>query len=524
MRIDIGANSIRADLAPNKSNADIFEMKNRGEYVRGKILDVNQDIVLIQSSTGKEFVANTVIPMENFIGNEMSFLILMDQEGQLILKPELDQKKQELLHEMKVEDILMKLNRSLTTENREIVRNMIRFGIAVNEETFREVKDFVLAVKILQNRAKEQMNTENLRLPVDILVKEEELEVGISTDQDQPLLSREVSIKEILTLKALKLEVSLQNLRALHEMNEALASKDVDIFGLRKLLQEQFNTSSDMLKNTLAVFDEKQHPFLEQSPQQGQKMSDLEMADVSLLQEKKVLEQKEFKAGIYPLMSESSDKIKNTQVHREMLKELLIEVTSEAFKKSSGKPVFSDRRNWSEAEKEVKLDIEKLSKDLKTILGSLSKESAVGRAIEREILPKTDIMREFMHEFSVNILPFSVDKYENIAQYYIQKKKSSKKREEGITVAFSLDTFHYGNVKAFLNYQTSTTISVDIRAENEKYEVSFRAALGELKELLKQLGYTQISLTTGLISDRLKTVAEDKIYPNFDSKSFETWV
>ena len=100
MRIDIGSNSIRPELILNKSNIDSFEFNNRGENVRGRVIDVNQNMVLIQTSTGKEFVANTTIPMENFIGEEMLFTVLFNEEGQIFLKPQLDEKKQNLLKDL----------------------------------------------------------------------------------------------------------------------------------------------------------------------------------------------------------------------------------------------------------------------------------------------------------------------------------------------------------------------------------------------------------------------------------------
>ena len=126
MRIDIGSNSIRPELILNKSNIDSFEFNNRGENVRGRVIDVNQNMVLIQTSTGKEFVANTTIPMENFIGEEMLFTVLFNEEGQIFLKPQLDEKKQNLIKDLKVEDLLTKLGKTVNSENKEIVRQIQR--------------------------------------------------------------------------------------------------------------------------------------------------------------------------------------------------------------------------------------------------------------------------------------------------------------------------------------------------------------------------------------------------------------
>lgn len=579
MRIDIGANSIRPELMLNKSNVDAFELKNRGENVRGKVIDVNQNIVLIQTSSGKEFLANTVVPMENFIGEEMSFVVVVGSEGQIILKPELDDKKQALLSELKIEDILNKLNKPITPENKEIVKNMIQSGIAIHEESFQEIKTLNLAMQIMQRIPKEQMTAEKQTLPLDLLMRMEDTveEFSSLSSRETPALSKEVSLKDIITLKGLKLEVNLQNLRALHEVNQALASKDTDLLGLRKMMTEHFgirigshiseevsgekgwtealssNTQESFValtKEGLPKIDSSMldHTQTQRSFEPTEGANNQEESKNTLLLTRESADAKGGetvqKGSTDTLSSPENVKIGWTdkqmpdfgldsrtsperadefKISKEMLKELLIEITKASSKNITERKekIVHERVDGEET---LKLDVDRLSKDLKMVLNNVSRESEIGRTIEREILPKADILKEFMREFQVNILPFQVDSYENIVQYYVKRNKGKKKGGEGINVAFSLDTLHHGNVRALLNYRNAKVISVEILAENEKYEQRFKRSLDQLREILHGLGYTNISLSTGIIREPLKSIAEDKIYPNYEAKSFETWV
>lgn len=528
MRIDIGANAIRPELLLNKNNFDAHELKGRGENIRGKVIDVNQNIVLIQTSSGKEFMANTVVPMENFIGEDMSFVVVVGSEGQILLKPELDEKKQNLLNELKIEDILNKLNKPITPENRAIIKNMIQSGIAINENSFKEIKSLTLAMNLMQKMPAEEFGGDKLTLPLDQLVRgQEQVENAIVT-KGNTALPQEVSLKDIITLKGLKLEVNLQNLKALNEVNKALESKDNDIFGLKKLIENNFQEKGNPPQLDTKTGQPPVDGKIGQAsvdPKTGLTVPLEQEENARQLAGKEAIgkfsEDKGFQ-GLKDLLSAKVDNEGDFKVSKEMIKELLTEITKASSKEIHEKNIATGREKMTESD--LKLDIDKLAKDLKTVLGSIAKESELGKTIEREILPKTDIMKEFMREFQVNILPFQMDKYENIAQYYIKKNNNKKKDKEGITVAFSLDTFHYGNVRALLNYQSAKVISIDILTENLSYEEKFKQALGELRQIMTGLGYTNISLSTGIMTDKQKSLAEDKIYPNFEAKSFETWV
>lgn len=520
MRIDIGANSIRPELMPGKTTVDAYEMKSRGEHVRGRIIDVNQNIVLIQSSSGKEFTASTVVPMENFIGEEMAFVILIGSEGELLLKPELDDKKQNLLQELKIEDLLHKLNKAVTAENKQIIKNMIQSGIAINEDSFQEIKNLSLAVSMLQKTPEDAIGAEQFKLPLNLLIKTEDSGELPPAKPENAALPQEISLKEILTLKGLKLPVNLENLKALHEINQALTDRQSDIFGLKKLIEEHFGseTSGKM-------------QFLPESPGKQEVLQNAESqvkTENTLDRAAPLSEALKSKLGLEKDLLSSKPEISNfekdrdSKISREMLKELLSEISKDSVRDLGKKR--EDEILEKSSKEYLKLDVEKLSKDLRTVLDSLSKETELSRSIEREILPKTDVLREFLKEFQLHILPFQVEKYENIAQYYVKKNKKGNKREGGLTVAFSIDTFRYGNVRALLRYESSKMISVDILVEERKYEIPFKQALEELQTTLQSLGYTNINLSTGIMDSRQKSITEDKIYPNYEARSFETWV
>src|SRR5690606_33005167 len=141
---------------------------------RGRVIDVNQNIVLIQTSNGKEFTANTTIPMENFIGQEMLFNVIFNSEGQMFLRPELNEKEISMMETLKIEDILIQLEKQLPPENKELAAKMLKAGIPLSPENFKELKELTLSLKILSQNLPAEYNEEQSKMPLQVLLKEVE--------------------------------------------------------------------------------------------------------------------------------------------------------------------------------------------------------------------------------------------------------------------------------------------------------------------------------------------------------------
>ncbi len=509
MRIDIGSNSIRPELILNKTNIDSFELNSRGENVRGRVIDVNQNMVLIQSSTGREFVANTTIPMENFIGEEMSFAVLFNEEGQVFLKPQLDEKKQNLVKDLKVEDLLAKLGKQVNAENKEIVRQMIKSGMPVTAESFKEVKDLSLSLKMFQNQAT-GITTEQDEMPLDKIVRlfqdTKEATTGISKEttagasnmaRETITLPKELGLKDIIILKNLNLEVSPKNLKAMANIEQKISNKDIDILDINSLIAENKNIQTNA----------------------GVKLDDgksLETANMASHKTQDLFEELVFKTkNDISGKSETSNKLSEVDSDRNRLPQLS-SLVDMVVKKLNLKTKLG--------EEDIKLDLGKIETELEKVLASLDPNSKEATRLEKEIMPKLELLKDLSKNIFYQVLPFQIDKYENIAQYYMKKNKRSKTREEGITVAFSIETHRLGNVRAMLNYKDVKNISVNISTESKEVEEKFKNAIPVLRERLNEIGFTDAVLSTEIRNTENLQILDDIVYKNIDSKSFETWV
>lgn len=499
MRIDIGSNSLRPELILNKNNIDSFEFNNRGENVRGRVIDVNQNMVLIQTSTGKEFVANTTIPMENFIGEEMLFTVLFNDEGQIFLKPQLDEKKQNLLKDLKVEDLLVKLGKAVTTENKEIIRQMVKSGIAVTPESFKEIKDLSLSLKMLQNNNTGQLTAPQEKMPLDELVRDfNKVNDNISNNATkQPLLPKELGMKDIIMLKSLNIDVSPKNLKAISVLEQNLANKNTDIFDIKSVLPQTKILESNEMAKPIPLASENQKTLT---------AVENKILFEDLFKNQKIGLPKEGNLG-----NESIEKNISNQKNLDYSK--LIDLV---IKKLDIKTKFGSD--------DLRLDYNKIESELKKILSSLESSSKEANKIEKEILPRLDLLKDLSRNFQYQVLPFQIDKYENIAQYYFKKNKRNKSKDEGITVAFSIETHKLGNVRAMLNYKNSNSISVNIVTENQAIEEKFKRALPVLLDKLNLIGFTGVSMSTEILDKKDAQILDDIIYKNMESKSFETWV
>ena len=499
MRIDIGSNSIRPELILNRNNIDSFEFKNRGENVRSRVIDVNQNMVLIQTSTGKEFVANTTIPMENFIGEEMLFTVLFNDEGQIFLKPQLDEKKQNLLKDLKVEDLLIKLGKSVTPENKEIVKQMIKSGTAVTSESFKEIKDLSLSLKMFQNNHTVQLTTKQEGTPLNDLVRDfgKTTNVLVENSTKQPALPKELGIKDIIMLKSLSIDVSPKNLKAIFTLEQNVSNKNLDILDIKSLLSQSktIEPNQNIKVNTFPA----------------------EIPKTLTAAENKVLFEDLFKTQKFNSSNEvnviNEEINKNIKNQNNMDFSKLIDLV---VKKFDNKSKFNSE--------DLKLDYNKIESELKKILSSLESNSKEANKIEKDILPRLDLLKDLSRNIQYQVLPFQIDKYENIAQYYFKKNKRDKSKDEGITVAFSIETHELGNVRAMLNYRSTNNISVNIVTETKPVEDKFKKALPMLQEKLNSIGFTGISISTEILDKKNAQILDDVIYKNIESKSFETWV
>ena len=243
MRIDIDSVSYRPDFTPQKTSGDANELNNRGENVRGRVIDVNQNIVLIQTSTGKHFSASTVVPMENFIGQDMSFSVMIGPDGEIVLSPEIDESKRNNLEELKVQDMLVKLGKTPSADNKEIIKDMMKSSIPITKENFEQAKELKFALNILQSDDFAiDMEQSDLEQNISDVIKDiqNKKDFGVAKQSDTTIVPKDVSLKDVLLLKNLDLNISPKNINALSQvLNKLNTNSKEDLTGLIDVLNNK---------------------------------------------------------------------------------------------------------------------------------------------------------------------------------------------------------------------------------------------------------------------------------------------
>lgn len=505
LRIDIGANSFRTDLNLNKTSSDANELKNRGEHVKGKVLDVNQNTVLI-SSGGKEFLATSTVPMENFIGEEMLFNIFINDDGSVLLKPDMQKKELNLVKELKLEDLLNTLKQPITGENKEILKEMIKAGIPVTKESFKEIKDLNISLKLVKEEDFTLISNDKLKLPLDELVKQG-IEKSSKTDVHQNSISN-MALKDILFLKSANITVSAQNIKALSEIYQNIKDKNIDLIGLEKLshndkenkINQSFENKEDLTsnKNTQVSDISKEASFNK-------------FDEISKIQTSN-------KIG---LDSKNQDTEKNTLLKSGSSENQNLDKIVNLIKDASIKNLDLEKNH--QEKNPIKLDFEKIEDNLKLLMDASKDRKDIRDILEKDILPKTELLKNFTKDLSFHIVPFEIKKYENIAQYYVKKNKKREENDE-LRIGFSIDTYKNGNVRALLTYKNESTMNIDMYFENKSIESKFKKLLPKLDLAIKNLGYSNINLKTQIKLEETGPLIEEASYKNINLETFETWV
>lgn len=509
MRIDIGSNSLRPEIMPNKTNSDTYEINSRGENIRGRVIDVNQNIVLIQTSNGKEFTANTTIPMENFIGQEMLFNVIFNSEGQMFLRPELNEKEISMMETLKIEDILIKLGKQLTPENKELAAKMLKAGIPLSPENFKELKELTLSLKILSQNLPAEYNEEQSKMPLQVLLKEVE-----NSEKTQIHLKDRALNSSSLTSEKLLMEIESGKLQK-NEVKTAKSNgqyidsiKNKDSEYMTRLNPKQL-TENDHIKDIVTIKLINQPVSLQNMKALNQITTLLSSPDLDI-------------TGFKDAMENIKKEYPDIEFSDEDVRSIIRNIESQIEKK-----IIPDNKTADKTLKEdLRIDYVKFEENLHKLISILSNKGDIKtKAFEEEVLPRINLLNEMEKHLNYNILSFNIDKYHNKAEYYLKKRSSSKeKQDQGTTVAFSINTYRIGNIKALLTQKSLDQIEVNISVENKLYKQKIDAGLPLLEAGLRSAGFKSITLNSRVNIINEEDPLNEIIYKNSENKSFETWV
>lgn len=527
LRIDTGSIGYTSDFLRQQSGKELGTSANTGENIKGRVIDVNQSTVLIQTPSGGQITATSVIPMENFINREMNFDLILGENGELILSPQIDDKSENNLKQIKIQDILVKLGKDVNSSNREIIENMMSSSIPISKENFESVKELKFALEILKGEdfAVELEENEQSQDLMSVLKDiQNKKDFGIAKKSDSPVLSKDVSLKDLLLLKNLDVKISPDNIKALENLMKNISDKKTDIADMSKLI-EDFQTLEDFsfegttfvsktdalnekadLKNIEFLLENAENLSIEDMEELNSQFKDVVFEEfdenINNLESKKNISE----AAITAKDIISKDEVINT----------LRNIQNRAVK------TLNVEKNTSK--ENLKIDYNQLKEEIKTLSNMAQNKAQSLNISEKQLISKMDILANMAEKYNYNIIPFKTEQdYENILQYYVKKDNKSLKKQDDINVGLSLDTINNGNVKAMVNYNTNNNLKLEFFTEDKKVKSLFENNMSSLTSILKKLGFSDVDVNVKVKTTK-ETLMQEALYNDSLAKSLEFYV
>lgn len=527
LRIDTGSIGYTSDFLRQQSGKELGTSANNGENIKGRIIDVNQSTVLIQTASGAQITATSVIPMENFINREMNFDLILGENGELILSPQIDDKSENNLKQIKILDILVKLGKDVNSSNREIIENMMSSSIPISKENFENVKELKFALEILKGEdfAVELEENEQSQDLMSVLKDiQNKKDFGIAKKSDSPVLSKDVSLKDLLLLKNLDVKISPDNIKALENLMKNISDKKTDIADMSKLI-EDFQTleyfsfeGTTFVSKTDALNEKADLKNIEFLLENAENLSIEDMEELNSQFKDVVFE--EFDENINNLeskknISEAAITAKDI-ISKDEVINTLRNIQNRAVK------TLNVEKNTSK--ENLKIDYNQLKEEIKTLSNMTQNKAQSLNISEKQLISKMNILANMAEKYNYNIIPFKTEQdYENILQYYVKKDNKSLKKQDDINVGLSLDTINNGNVKAMVNYNTNNNLKLEFFTEDKKVKFLFENNMSSLTSILKKLGFSDLDVNVKVKTTK-ETLMQEALYNDSLAKSLEFYV
>ena len=133
---------------------------------------------------------------------------------------------------------------------------MISSSIPISKENFENVKELKFALEILKGEdfAVELEENEQSQDLMSVLKDiQNKKDFGIAKKSDSPVLSKNVSLKNLLLLKNLDVKISPDNINALENLMKNISDKKTDIADMSKLIEDFQNLEDFSFESTAFV-------------------------------------------------------------------------------------------------------------------------------------------------------------------------------------------------------------------------------------------------------------------------------
>lgn len=417
-------------------NTKLNNKLNKNSIIRGKIIDVSEDVISIDLGNGDILKANTLISLERYKNKILNFFVKELTDSNIVLTP---LEREDIFindKETFIKGLLESNKLNANQENIEIIENLIRFKMPVNKEMVEKVIKTLDKIKNLIN-AEENEKIKYLGNNKDMMSDNILRFLKESFKTENILYKNNISNGDIITNK---IKDELINILEGNEITPEIIKKVIFLFKSgNKISLNNLKFLSELVNN---------ESFIE---------SDLEEFLITL-HEKNIISNKEFnklRIGLNNLV------VKFNKEDNELLR------------------VYYD-------------NLKQLFEKLELVLHEREKASD-------EVLEKFQILKDkiiFLNKLNENATfvyyPFYfTDKKELISKFFILDKRKFKGKRENLNVMISLQTNRFNKVKILANV-VKDSITINFYIDKHSYIKIFKKSDYRLKDSLIKCGYNKV--------------------------------
>lgn len=471
-----------------KGNKQINDAVKNNESVTGKILDVKSNAVKILLQNGKEFMANSNIPLENLIGEQVNFKVL-NSDKNIVLQPQIEGTALEKELDAKINNLMSDLKLPNNEENKSLIKEMIKQNIPVNIKNLKIIKDNIGSFNILSRLTKEEVeilnkNIENIEtkemkeIVKDIYINKEGKNI---LDFLKDLKNIGPKEKNILFLFKNKFEINIDNMKTLDSLLKGEKLDDI-LKEINNILDEDMSANKELVENT---------------------------------QENKLQNGKE---DVLKLKTIKED-VTKLDIQKEMIK------TEDSPKENIKKIIKSIVQNLNT---DKKVDVEKIKQNMDSLVKTLNiqNEIKLGESLRGEfyeVNQKLELLNDISNEYMYFQIPFEYKEYKNLAEILLSEQtKDKKNNKKSISILISLDTHNLSRIDTMLNYYNED-LSIVFGVKDEKTKDMFVKNEKKLTGVLKSIGINNININYKIKTEN-EPILNNIEYINNKFSNFNMWV
>ncbi|CAH2212966.1 hypothetical protein [Tepidibacter aestuarii] len=475
-----------------KGSKQINDAIKNNESVTGKILDVKSNAVKILLQNGKAFMANSNIPLENLLGEEVNFKVLNGNKN-IVLQPQIEGTALEKELDAKINNLISDLKLPNNEENKSLIKEMIKQNIPVNLKNFKIIKDNIGSFNILSRLTKEEVeilnkNIENIEAKE---IKEIVKDIYINKDGKnilnflKDLKNIDFKEKDILFLFKNKFKINIDNMKNLDSLLKGENLDDI-LKEINNIIDEDLGLGKGVTQDI-----KKNNPH--NTKEDIQKLNVIKENTTESDTQKDI----------------SNDTSKADTLPKEDIKKII---------KSMIQNLNTDK----------KIDVEKIKQDMDSLVKVLNiqNEIKLGESMKgefHEVNQKLELLNDISNEYMYFQIPFEYKEYKNLAEIVLSEKTKNKKgSKNSISILISLNTHNLNRIDTMLNYDNKD-LSIVFGLRDEKTKNMFEKNETKLVDVLKNIGINNIN-----INYKIKTQNEQILnnieYINNKFSNFNMWV